>query len=355
MSEQDNSKSKRRRINRPYPAYSLDDAVAIASSIQEKNAGLPFDRVLLAKAIGTTPASSSFTMRLNASARYGLTEGGYRDERISLTERGEKTAAGDQSEGRRQALMEAAMEPEVFNRFYTMLDGKRLPEDAYAENMLQELGVDATLTSDCLAVLKANGLLVGLLGEVCGSLYVSANGAHAPEEPDPTAPKPEQVPEPAAPDIQSPDADDDAPRGARVFVGHAGNPEIASFIEDSLDRFGIPTSVVECDFDANRPVSAEVVSRMRLCKAAVLVFATPTSETWNGRRAEKRTEKMLYQLGAASALYGDSVISLEEAAPDQGEPSPGFNAVAFHRDHLGEVALEVLSQLHQHGVIKVVT
>ena len=70
---------KRTRKVRPYPAYTLEDTLAIATRIQEANAGLAFDRSLLAGALGTTPASSGYTMRLNASSKYGLTQGGYND------------------------------------------------------------------------------------------------------------------------------------------------------------------------------------------------------------------------------------------------------------------------------------
>ena len=73
---------------RPYPVHTLEEASIIASAIQERNSGLPFDRVLLAKALGTTPTSSGFTMKLNSSAKYGLTRGGYNDDRIELTPRG---------------------------------------------------------------------------------------------------------------------------------------------------------------------------------------------------------------------------------------------------------------------------
>ena len=46
---------KRRRIVKPYPAYTLEDALDVAQAIQNANAGLPFARALLAGALGTTP------------------------------------------------------------------------------------------------------------------------------------------------------------------------------------------------------------------------------------------------------------------------------------------------------------
>ena len=85
---------RRTRVSRPYPQHRLEEVLEITRSIHEKNAGLPFDRVRLAKAMGTTPASSAFMMKLNSSAKYGLTEGGYSHAKISLTALGRKGRRG---------------------------------------------------------------------------------------------------------------------------------------------------------------------------------------------------------------------------------------------------------------------
>ena len=82
-------KQKRTRIVRPYPVNTLQEALAVALAIKEANSGLPFARADLARAMGTTPGSSGFTTRLNSSSRYGLTNGAYNDEIVSLTHRGD--------------------------------------------------------------------------------------------------------------------------------------------------------------------------------------------------------------------------------------------------------------------------
>ena len=134
---------------RPYPIHTLEDALGVASTIQSVNAGLPFDRKLLARALGTTPASSGYTMKLNSSAKYGLTEGAYNDAEISLTQRGEAIVAPRDEHERRESLLQASMAPEVFGRFYQLLDGKRMPEDTYAQNMIQrEFGIQPVLARE---------------------------------------------------------------------------------------------------------------------------------------------------------------------------------------------------------------
>ena len=353
--ENEGTVRKRTRIPRSHPAHTLEEAASIAAVIHEKNSGLPFDRVLLAKALGTTPASSGFTIRLNSSAKYGLTEGGYNDERIALTPLGVTVVAPTDPAERRRALLEASVQPEMFLRFYEMLDGKRLPEETYAENVLQrELGVHESLTSECFRIIRANGLHVGILGEVGGSLYVSLSGAHVPE--DGKEPAPEHPAETSLrPDggREARETEPHRPAAAKIFIGHAGNADIVDFVKSVLDPFGIPYAVVESDYDAQRPVTAEVSTQMRECNAAILIFATTTETAWKGRREEKRTEKLLYQLGAASVLYGDRIVSLAEQPSDADGADPGFHSVEFRLDRLQETGLAILAELHARDVIKV--
>ena len=340
--------AKRTRMVRQYPVHTLEEAAAIATTIQQANAGLPFDRVLLAKAMSTTPASSGFTMKLNSSAKYGLTHGGYNDDRIALTPLGESIVAPKRKGERRQVLVEAALQPELFRRFYQLLDSKRLPEDTYAQNMLQrELGIDARLTEECLKIIKDNGQYVGILGEVGGSLYVSLSGAHGTGG--------ATVQTDAEADNDDGEAAEDGRPGGRIFIGHAGNRDVVDSLTAVLETFGIRYDVVECDYDPGRPVSEEVSERMRGCTAAILVFAAPTDSDWAGRREEKRMQKMLYQLGGASVLYGERVVSLKEATLELDGQDAGVHTLEFDGDRLEEVGLRLLKELHRMGVIAVQT
>ena len=342
---------KRTRMVRPYPNYTLEESSAVATTIQQVNAGLPFDRVLLAKAMGTTPASSSFTMKLNSSAKYGLTQGGYNDSTIALTPRGESVVSPQRSEERREAILAAAMQPELIRDFYRMLEGKRLPEDAYAHNMLQrELGVHASLAAECLDLVKANGLYAGLLTEMGGALYVSLAGAHAPEGRTVQAvapvPAPTQTPrsEPAA----------HADRTGKIFIGHAGAVEVVDFIKATLDTFGIPYGVLNGDLDDHRPLADQMSDAMGECDAAILVFAGPPGDSTGETQVELTRDKMIYQLGAASVLFGQRILLLRatgEIYAVTGEHA--LTTLEFRRDRIHEMGLRLLAELHRMAVIEV--
>jgi hypothetical protein len=337
--------------------HPLEEAIAIATSIQEVNAGLPFDRVLLAKAIRTTPASSSFTMKLNSSTKYGLTRGGYSDERITLTSRGEAMAAPKQSGERRRALLAAALQPELFRKFYQVLDGKRMPEDEYARNMLQrDYGVQPVLTDECLQIIKKNGLFVGILGEVGGSLYVSQYGAHAPpelvEEGGLVATVQSAGPQAATPaGPRSPDPQPEV-RGSTVFIGHVGADDVAGFLQQTLGSLGIDCNAV--DTGGDQALTSDDVSRaMRSSHAAVLLLTRSASAPEEGRNEAERKEQMIFVMGAAAALYGDRIVLARESGLGAMAQESSFRTLQFRRDNLEALALHILQELHRMGVVQV--
>ena len=361
------SSKKRTRVARPYPVNTLEEATVVPSAIHETNAGLPLDRVLLAKALGTTPASSGFVTKLNSSAKYGLTQGGYNDERIALTQLGLAVIAPKQSEERKQALTEAALQPDVFKRFYELLNGNRLPEDLYAKNMLQrDLEIMASLTDECLRIVKANGVFVGILGEVGSALYVSLSGEHALDEKHLRAPparrKAKTQPPPAVEEaptvavaeetapavVRVPTAPEAGSSDSRIYIGHAGSPTVAEYLKATLEGFDIPCEVAESHQDDDLPITAGLSEQMRRCDAAVLVFG----DSSHGARVQPGAERMMYQLGAASMLYGDRVVSLAESGPKRSRMPGGAHVLEFRQGGLGELALALLAELRKMGVIE---
>jgi hypothetical protein len=342
---------------RSYPVHPLEEAISIATAIQEVNSGLPFDRVLLAKALSTTPASSSFTMKLNSSTKYGLTRGGYNDQRIALTSRGEAIAAPKQSGERQGALLAAAMQPELFRRLYQALDGKRMPEDEYARNMLQrDYEVQPSLTDECLQIIKKNGLFVGILGEVAGSLYVSKSGAHM--TPDHAGEDgPAEVAQiggsPAGPQAGTLSA---SPRqegpGSGIFIGHVGADDVAGFLQQALGSLGVDCDAVETGGDQALP-SGDVSQAMRSSGAAVLLLTRSADALDESPDEAERKERMIFVMGAAAAIYGDRIVLARESGLGETAQGSSFRTLQFRRDNLEALALHILHELYRMGVVEV--
>jgi hypothetical protein len=344
---------RRTRITRPYPSYTLQDSVSVAKAIYEVNAGLPFDRELLAGALGTTPKSSAFTMRLNSSAAYGLTEGGYNDPDIRLTNLGETVVAGDGEDARVRALAEAAMTPETFAGFYELLDGRKLPQSEYLHNILQrQLGVRPDLAEECLGILQENGEFAGIILEVDGEFLVRL------PEPD-TAVQPVVAPGKVATELPTPyqtgGRQPDAPtrrepvRDAekRIFIGQIGDSDAARYVASMLEELGVSTASPQIpEGDADLLVPQNVSQAMRESGAAILVFRSGDN-AWSSR------DKMIGMLGAASVLFDDRVVLLHESGEQLNIGLNELNHIDFDRERPGESGLKLLIALHKSGVINI--
>ena len=341
---------RRTRVSRPYPQHKLEEVLEITRSIHEKNAGLPFDRVRLAKSMGTTPASSAFMMKLNSSAKYGLTEGGYSDAKISLTSLGVR-AAEDASE----ALIEAAMRPETFKAFYELLDGKRIPGSEEASGIIiDDIGIPESLASEFLEIVVRNGELIGIVTEAGNSHYVSL--ADLNEQAPPAAKTPSNEGPKAPPQTERPAPEDKTPaepsqpavhrqdRG-RLLVAHSGAGAIADRIVRTLDGFSIPHSVVEIDPIDSSPLSAEWANGLDGCSGAIIVMAGPSRVVSTPGVASSRTSKMLLQLGAAVDRFREQVVMVVGQESDHFLQTIRIQRVYADGDDSGKFEVDLLRGL----------
>ncbi|MCH8061775.1 MAG: nucleotide-binding protein [Chloroflexi bacterium] len=316
------------------------------------NSGLPFDREQLAGVLGTTPSSSAFTMRLNSSAKYGLTQGGYADKTISLTQLGEAIVAPRGEEERIRALVEASTHPDIFARFYGLLDGKRLPDDTYARNLLQrELEVSQELTSECLQIIKDNGLYSGVLRESQEGLVVDLSTA--------TVPMAEKTREQAGtgtarPPYQSPVSQNETisqPVPGRVFICHGAHSQAAQYLLSLLDQFQVPSSSSELSYQEGQPVSDHVAQQMKSCTAAV--FVLDGDQQSSAGAGPQGNQDLLFHMGAASVLYGEKVLLyVDSASAPSGHEA--ITSVTYDHMRIEDSGLDLVLALHRAGIIRVV-
>ncbi len=361
---QDRRTTRRRRITRPYPNHTLESALEVADAIQKSNAGLPFDRELLAGALGTTPRSSAFVMRLNAASAYGLTQGGYNDANISITPLGSAIVASDCAAERSRSLIRAAMTPDIFCRFYEMLNGKRLPENTYAQRLLEnQLGVHSNLTAECLNLLTDNGVFAGIIRDVGGAFEVRCDepltltSNSEPEElpavieqnpkhiESPQSIADSELPVPYGDDLLAADDEGDNGRVNRVFVAYAGDAYVAEFAIAMLEGFGIACVLVDVGAAADgMPVPAHALSAMRAANAGILVFsdAEPTA-----------VDGMLCLLGAAAVLFDNRVAVFHAAGSAAVDGFDALCRVSFAPGRVSDAALGLLGGLHRAGVVSI--
>ena len=335
-------KRKRTRIVRPYPVNTLQEALAVALAIKDANSGLPFARTDLAEAMGTTPASSGFTTRLNSSSKYGLTNGGYNDDIVSLTPRGDGIVSPKDDAERHRLLREAALEPDVFRGFYQMLDGKNLPEDEFAANMIRrEFAVHPDVSAECLAIAKANGTLSGIISERSGAMLVELDRGGFRGEPRDSASPPDTSELSVA--MVSPTTEEQ--RARRIFLAHSGDEAVALSVQLLLQGFGIPCVLSDnlVDLSDPRPIPLAVAEQMRACSAAVLI---------RGHSDPVVSTQFAFLVGAASVLYGDRLIAVVRRESPPAARVKGLATIELSGD-AGSEGLALIQELHRWGIIRV--
>ena len=340
---------KRTRFNRPYPTHTLESALSIARTIHEVNADLPMDRLLLAAAMGTTPSSSSFRMRLSSSGKYSLTDGAYNDEHITLAPLGRGAVSPSSADEQQQALAGAAAAPEIFYRFYSLLAGKRLPEDTYAENVLtRDLQVRPELAGECLAIIKANGIYASILKDSAGVTLVDYDAASNGVAPPKTSATD------ATHAAGSRERQGAAEVPGRVFLGYTRPSAPVDMFRHTLEALGVEPvdGAVAVDGSA-APVSPEVSRAMKRCSAAAIFAAGCASEDDNSS-THTADQASLILLGAASVLYGQKVVFIH---PEHGEGDaspPGVAGVTCQTGRPEEAILAALLALCEAGAIRAV-
>src|SRR2546428_12947520 len=110
-------KTKAERMTaRPFPAFSLPESLVVARAIQDKNAGKPMNRLLLADAIGIKAGSSRYRELLSSAYKYGLTEGTEKATQVSLTSLGQRITKPLNELERVKALGEAGIKPSTLSQ-----------------------------------------------------------------------------------------------------------------------------------------------------------------------------------------------------------------------------------------------
>lgn len=307
------------------PSVSLESAFTVCQAIWDNYAGDPSKPLAVAKALEKSPASSAFRMTCGASIAYGLTEGGYNAEFISITELGRKILAPTEEGMRESALIEASMRPKVCGQFIKKYDGNRFPRTDIATNVLIDMGVPKGRESDTLSTIRKNAEYCGILTEIKGNTYLDSSAAGAAMPTDPEIDKPEE------PDGLSTENDvtdskkteilreindnktDDQEKNNKVFITHGKNSKILEQVKEIV-KFGRFEPVVAIEHEtASKPVPQKIMDDMRTCSAAVIhVSSEGNLLDPNGEQHAKINGNVLIEIGAAMALYKGRFILLVE-------------------------------------------
>jgi len=304
------------------PGCSLTKALRVPSAISDSYGKHPTKPLRVAEAMDMTSTSGPFRSLCGAAIAYGLTEGGYNAEVITLTPLAKRILSPTEEGADLQAKREATLKPRIIKEFLGRYNDSKLPSEAIAVNVLEELGVPRERAKEVLELILESARDVGFLREVKGNLYVDLEGIlgdgatqsqvsdlelAAPLTPDSDVKEVALHPSVAAVAAQI------KPPSNRVFITHGKNKEIVAQIKELL-TFGNFQPIVSVEQETvSKPVPDKVMDDMRSCSAAIVHVGSETKVLGqDGQEHIMVNPNVLIEIGASMALYGRRFILLVE-------------------------------------------
>lgn len=349
-----------------FPKVALETVLAYPNALVRAG-GQPLDKVDMAAALGISPGSSNLRTQGFASSAYGLTGGSYKTA-FSMAPLGEAITSPTSQEEHDEALVKAALKPELFTKLFEAYKGKKYPETQFLVSALKRnFDVADSQAEVCADIFTKNMKFVGLLRDTKGGVWLVERpvaGAAGVLNSEDSADDVD--------DTDEEDTDDDAieiPRGAltpppaepqrskrpnKLFIGHGRNKKPLEQLTKTLRELGIPHVVAEDEPNSGRPISQKVRDTMDQCGAAILIFSADVEYfDKDGVSVWRPSENVDHELGAAAVMYDDRVILFKEESISLASNFSGIGYIPFEKDKLDAKTNELLRELIGLKILKV--
>lgn len=342
--------TKKYTPRRPFPINALEEAAKVAKVIQDKNAGKPWKPIFIADALEIRPTSSNFREITSSAYKYGLIDGTWNVEQIGLTPLGRSLTKPMSPEQELRAKQQAVLNVDTFQRIFSYYKDAKFPSaDAYFKNMLeQEFGVPKELVDECIQLLLDNGRFAGIIRDVQGSPYVVFETTPEMEAPPVHEPPEAEFEEPITqPTPQIPTAN-------QIFVVHGKSTIPLEQLRKILTEFRIPFIVAQDEPHVGRPISQKVADLMKTCTSAIVIFSADEEFVdAEGKKICRPSDNVVYELGAASILYGNKIVIMKEEGVSLASDFSDLGYIKYEKDKLDAKSLDLMKEFIGIGILKV--
>ena len=358
--------------NRNYPPVRLQEALSLATAVQDGASGMRVSRLTLARLMDRSPSSSDFRELLLASRAYGLTDGGVNADYFELTPLGEAATGADEV-AQAESKWKAVLNIGPSRSFLTAYNGKKIPSTpALKEFLVAAADVPPERADDFIEHLLADARFAGLLTELKGASYVelsgsiSSSGGYADEDTGeddreredyrPGQGEGELTTSEQVPLVQR---DGDLSPAKKVFIAHGKNRTPLDQLKKMLDQFKVKYAVAIDEPNRGRPITAKVASLMREeCSSAIFIFTADerfSREDESGQSVEvwRPSENVVYELGAASVLYDKRIVIFKESGVTFPSDFADLGYIEFQSDQLAAKMGDLFAELVALDVLEV--
>lgn len=353
---------------RPYPSYDLKAVLAIPRGILDNNAGRPMNRILLAEALGHSPAGTTFRDLVTAANKFGLIAGNYSSETLALTPLGERVVRRESEEERLDGLRQAMAKIPLFAKLLDHYNNNRLPAPALLKSALEKppFNVNPVWSEEAAKVFIETGRLTGVIRDVSGAMWVLREaGPPVETEPNGSVPSSEVVTDEAVipttgePQIQeaqgAPVPQPPTPPAMRqFFIAHGRDRTALSQLQSILKELDIPYMVDEEEPHAGRPISQKVADMMRSCSAGIFIFSGDDEvKDADGDVVKRPRMNVVFELGAASLQYGQRVVIFKEKGVEFPTDFRDLGYIEYEKGQLSAKSMGLLRELIRLKAVRV--
>lgn len=161
---------QRQRGRKPYPVLTFEESQKIGHAIMEKASGGEVKRQTLLSELKLSDNQKTRELITN-SGRYGITNGSYKAETLSLTPKGKEVFSND-PKTQPKARFELAINGNyLFKKLYDKYKGKKLPSLIIMQDDLDP-DVKQSDRSQCVDIFIQNIKFIGLLNTIEGAEHI---------------------------------------------------------------------------------------------------------------------------------------------------------------------------------------
>ena len=322
------------------PSNTVEDALRIARALNDHYAGAPTPPLEVAIATGIKPSSSNWRYLTGASVGYGLTEGGYNAQAISLAELGRRIVAPTSEGDNEAALREAALKPTVMGGFLRKYDGHKFPRDDIAKNVLrQEFGVPASRLDMALDVVVENARIIKAFREFRNDRYVFlGNRTTVDDVPDTVqaetpVDQDRPVEKPLPGESQTPSVNPRIDSSvSSIFVGHSEGTKILDQVKQLLELGDLKAEVAVEQETSAIPVPDKVFEAMSRSDAAIICVTADAEQA--GHNGYHVNPNVLIEIGAAYVRHDKRLVLLWDRRVKVPSNLQGLYRCEFEGDEL---------------------
>jgi predicted nucleotide-binding protein len=300
-------------------------------------------------------------MLTGASIAYGLTEGGYGANEITLTERGRRIVAPTEEGDDVAAKAEAVLQPRVLRDFFQKYNRAKLPRAEIAQNVLVSMGLPKERAERAFQTLEENGRAVGIIQDTKTGPFVALDGravaavaapvetggedvaTHGADRADGAEAAQREAPAVLSQEVSLPS------RPKQLFVAHGKKHKPLEDLKKILNEFKIPYKVAIDEANKGRPISAKVAELMKECSAGIFIF-TKDEQFFVQKDEEHKeiwrpSENVVYELGAASIMWDRKIIIVREDGVNFPSDFSDLGYITFKDGEISTKALDILKEL----------